>query len=304
MYSVYRLESGVAAVSTHKNTTTFTLSFIAVVTVGMLISTQLIGGLLLSKKTAYQTPVSKPKIAQVASIAPVTAPEPIEVPDNSADVAAAVKQALSANTASAWAVSVYDITDGRSLVRINDTTPMDSASLYKLYAALALSKKLDFSKWSSTRVGGHSVSECVDLMLRISDNPCGEAIAGYVGWNNIDSVAKTAGYSGTVTRKGVTTTAADTTAFMSDFYQGKLFDPETTTFIATSLAKQKFTAAIPAGCGCTVMNKTGNDGLVAHDSAIMTINGHTYATTIMSTGGSYGKIANIARSLAAALNQP
>ena len=242
---------------------------------------------------------------QVSQLPASTAPAP-QPADSGALAIAAAQTATTANTAKAWSVSVYDIDNNKWLVRLNDTQQMSSASLYKLYVAFALAQKVPFAQWSTKQVAGHSVKDCVDLMIRVSDNTCGEAVAGLVGYSMIDRVIHSYGFALTSLNSpgGQVTTANDTTRFMADLYQGQLFDPEAGNFILNSLARQLYRSAIPAGCpGCTVYNKTGLLSSVAHDTAIVKSDAGTYAVTIMSVGGSYQKIASVEQALQTALTQ-
>jgi beta-lactamase class A len=243
------------------------------------------------------SPTVSPVKTDVQKVEPAT----VVAPDLSAVI---TRTGLSQNRASTWSVAVYDITNKRWIAQVNPDQQIFSASLYKLYVVYGLSKSMPFNQWSTKQVGGHSVKDCVDLMLRISDNNCGIAVGGLVGWNKVDKEANKYGFTRTDMAKpgGSVTTATDTTNFMSDLYQGKLFDADTTTFILNSLKDQTYRSGVPAGCPtCTVYNKTGNENGVAHDSAIVQDGKYTYAVTVMSEGGSPSKIANIERSLETAL---
>ena len=265
-----------------------------------------------SENGANPVQVTARTVQTVAPVAATTLPAttpvpqaPVDrVPFETAKIGEAVQLVLSKPPAATWSIAVYDLGAHQWIYRTNANDQMSSASLYKLYAAYGLSKKLPFSKWSTTMVGGQDLQTCVDQMIRQSDNTCGEIIGAYVGWKKIDVAIRSAGFTGTALNQGTgpVTTAEDTTRFMSDLYDGKLFDAETTEFIKTSLQKQLYRSAIPAGCsGCTTYNKTGNEKGVAHDSAIVVDGSRTYAVTIMSEGGNYAKIASVERAIQAAM---
>lgn len=216
----------------------------------------------------------------------------------------AVNGALNANSAQKWGVAVFDLDSNQWLTQINADAQMDSASTYKLFMTYALAKTKPIDQWGSVTVEGHNLKECVDLMLRISDNPCGEAVGRYVGWSTGNKLLHSFGYPSTKLNAipSPLTTAIDTAQFMVDFYQDKLFDAATKSFVTSSLQNQKYRSGIPAGCsGCTVLNKTGNSSAVAHDVAIVKDGRHQYVVSIMSEGGSYQKIANIERAITAAM---
>lgn len=220
-------------------------------------------------------------------------------------VVEAIDKAVQTNTAQTWSVAVYDLDTNQWLAQFNADQQMESASTYKLFMAYALSKTKPFEQWGVINVEGHTVKDCVDLMLRVSDNPCGEAIGKYVGWGLGDRlIHANGGYAHTKLNAipGPLTTAADTAQFMVDLYQNKLFDAQTQEFIMAALKNQKYRSAIPAGCfGCSVHNKTGNSAAVAHDVAIVDDGKHHYVVSIMSETGTYQKIANIERAIEAAM---
>lgn len=224
-----------------------------------------------------------------------------------ARIGTAVQTVIAKPPAATWSIAVYDLQSHDWLYRNNSDDQMISASLYKLYVVYGLSKKLPFAQWASTPIAGKDMKTCVDLMIRVSDNTCGIAVGEYVGWQAIDTAVHAAGYNDTVLNlnTGPVTTASDTTHFMAELYQGKLFDAATTDFLKGSLLHQFYRSAIPAGCpGCTTYNKTGNEDGVAHDSAIVISGGRSYAVTIMSQGGNYSKIAAVERAIQSAMASP
>ena len=241
-----------------------------------------------------QAVVASPAAAQPAD------PAPVVPPNETAQLASAVSDAISQNPATSWSVAIYDIQSKSWLLRSNAEQQMTSASLYKLYAAYGLSKKVPFAQWGSIQLAGHSLQDCVDLMIRDSDNTCGSAIGDYVGWRTIDVAIHAAGFTGTSLnlKTGPITNADNTTRFMASLYQGKLFDQPTTDFLLSSLKAQVYRSAIPAGCvGCTTYNKTGDDDSVTHDSAVVISGDRSYAVTIMSQGGTNAQIASIERAI-------
>lgn len=214
----------------------------------------------------------------------------------------AIEEAMVVNGARDWGITVYDLGSDEWMADIGGDKQMTAASLYKLYVVYGLSKKLSFEEWSSKQVAGRSVKSCVDLMLRISHNPCGVALGTYVGWENIDRSVKEYGFKYTeLNRKNdenIVTSSKDTTKFMKDLYYGKLLEQPAKDFVLDSLSRQLYTAGIPAGCkSCKIWNKTGDTIGVMHDSAIVQSGQRTYVVTIMSRGGTMKQIANIQRAI-------
>lgn len=240
----------------------------------------------------------------------ITTVKPAAVSPQSAEMnslSAVVQVATAQNKASSWGVGVYDLQTKTWLLRNNVQQQMNSASLYKLFVAYGLSQKVPFADWATTQVGDQSLQTCVDLMLRVSDNVCGNAIGTFVGWRAIDSAAHAAGFVGTSLNRtsGPVTNVDDMTRFTAALYQGKLFDKPATDFILMSLHNQQYRSGIPAGCdGCTTYNKTGDDGNVAHDTAVVVSGSRNYVVTIMSEDGSYAKIASVERAIQTVINPP
>ncbi len=259
-----------------------------------------------AKPATVTTLVAKTDTATpIASYKPKTPVAQTETDRLNTAVAAAIAQ----NPAAAWSVAVYDMQAKTWLLRSNALQQIDSASLYKLYVTYGLAEKIPAAQWSGIQLPGQTAGQnlqtCVDRMLRVSDNSCGEAVGAYVGWSAVDKYVHAAGFTGTTLNQkaGPVTTADDTTRFMAALYQGKLFDATTTAFVLNSLHNQLYRSAIPAGCpSCTTYNKTGLENDVAHDSAVVVSGGRTYAVTIMSqTSGSYAKISNIEHAIQSVL---
>ncbi len=260
---------------------------------------QPISGLVVASATIPATPA--PTITTVKPVA--ASPQSAEMNSLSAVVQVATAQ----NKASSWGVGVYDLQTKTWLLRDNVQQQMNSASLYKLYVAYALSQKVPFAEWATTQMGGQSLQTCVDLMLRVSDNDCGNAVGAFVGWRAIDTTIHAAGFVGTTLNRtsGPVTNVDDTTRFTAALYQGKLFDKPATDFILASLHNQQYRSAIPAGCdGCKTYNKTGIEGGSAHDTAVVVSGNRSYVVTIMSEGGSYTKIASIERAIQTVISPP
>jgi len=250
-------------------------------------------------QTTTETPTPAASLAAptTTSISPATA-----LTDQ---IGIAVQGVISKPPAALWSVAMYDLNTHTWLYRNNSSQQMTSASLYKLYTAYGLSKKLAFDKWSSTQIAGKDMQTCVDLMIRLSDNSCGEAIGEYVGWANIDKMIHAAGFTDTYlnNKTGPVTDAEDTTRFMAALYEGKLFDVPATDFLKNSLNRQSYRSGIPAGCAsCTTYNKTGNEDGVTHDTAVVVNGSHSYVITVMSQGsGTYSKIAAVERAVEGAM---
>ncbi len=225
---------------------------------------------------------------------------------NNAEIEAKLTTYLDGVPIKRSSVAIYDLSSDQWIARINSEDQFVSASLYKLYVAYGLSKEVPYEKWDTKRTSGRTYKECVDLMLRVSNNPCGMALGATVGWADIDAAAEKAGFekSSLARPDKLTTTSDDTTRYMRDLYYGKLYDKQATEFIMSSLKRQSIRKSIPAGCkDCVTYNKTGEIAGYSHDSAIVESNGRTYAVTILTEGGNSVVVANIERTIEETLKQ-
>lgn len=80
-----------------------------------------------------------------------------------------------------WSVYVQDLESNRA-ANVNADRPYESASLYKLFLLAPLESKMSADKWSY-HIGNTNIKDCVNLMLRISDNDCAKSIAYIANWN-------------------------------------------------------------------------------------------------------------------------
>jgi beta-lactamase class A len=215
---------------------------------------------------------------------------------------------IAQNPKQKWGISVKSLSGAEFQAQVNADKRFRSASIYKLFLlqslfsrySLAQQQSISVSMGKSTR----SIAACVDLMLRVSDNPCGEAVGGKLGWTKVTRELKANGYANTDFSKGdAPVTSANDTAMFLERLNGSLLDEQSKATVMKSLLQQKWNKGIPAGCsGCTVANKTGNLGSINNDAAIIQYNGGSYVLVVMSEGGSSKQIAELTRQIQAAIN--
>jgi len=218
-----------------------------------------------------------------------------------------VAQFVNRHTDHKWSVQLQGLGSDERSVSYDSTDTFRSASMFKILLMYSLIQKLPMSEWSSVdlNVGGktQTVGDCVDKMLRASNNPCGKAVGDYIGWQFADDQLRTIGLEGTRLDddSGPKTTAKDVAYFLHGLYEGKWFDGETRSYIIKTLDQQIFRAGIPAGCGsgCAVADKTGDLGFVRHDAGVVRYAGGAYVLSIFTDGASYFQIAQLAGQLQA-----
>lgn len=201
-----------------------------------------------------------------------------------------------------WSVWVRDLNSER-MVSVNADDSMASASLYKLFLLPSLESKLPAKNWNS-RMSKQSINDCVIAMIKVSDNDCGVSIGSYIGWQYIDKFNQNLGF--TNTKIGITkqqTTAREVGDMMYRLQNSQILTDKARRTVFDALYAQKYRQGIPAGCGseCLVGNKTGEDGPVKHDVAVVTHNSAKYVVVIMSENAGWNDVATVAKTVDQAL---
>lgn len=198
-----------------------------------------------------------------------------------------------------WAVVARSITGPSIDARLNSEREFESASIYKLFLTLPLFTQIPAEQQSKINVsvngGQKSIATCVDLMLRLSNNECGESVGYYVNWKKADTLLKQNGFNHTLFNQSsaLKTSAGDTAAFLEGL-NGDMFTRPAKDAIMKSLYQQRYRDGIPAGCpGCVVANKTGQINDVVHDAAIVQYKGGSYVLVIFSENGNFKQIAQL-----------
>lgn len=199
-----------------------------------------------------------------------------------------------------WSVFAYDL-NTEKLVNINEDASHDAASLYKLFLLESLEANVPYKKWAKTYIGQKnkkSVERCVESMLQVVDDPCGEDLAQLLGWDNINEFNKKAGYGGTKldSTKGRKTTAKDTGELMLKLKRGHILSDSARRYIFDALYQQTYSKGIPVGCeACRAASKFGELSAASHNAAVVTHGPSSYVLVVMSEGGSSDQIAQLAK---------
>lgn len=197
-----------------------------------------------------------------------------------------------------WAVVAKSVSGPSFEAKVNADQQFESASIYKLFLTLPLFNQIPVEQQPKINVsvngGQKSIATCVDLMLRLSNNECGESIGYYVNWSKAGDMLKRKGFTHTsFTKSGIKTSAGDTASFLEQL-NGDMFTRTGKDTIMKSLYQQRYRDGIPAGCpGCVVANKTGQINDVVHDAALVQYKGGSYVLVIFSQNGSFKQIAQL-----------
>ncbi|HSX45138.1 MAG TPA: serine hydrolase [Candidatus Saccharimonadales bacterium] len=229
-----------------------------------------------------------PKVA-AAALAP---------PDHSkADNAALTKIITDyANShAGKYSVSLFNLKNPVNNVSYNANNQMLTASTYKLFAAYNALIKVEQGVWSmSTPTGFGTLDYCLRQAILYSDNDCGEAIGGMLGWHTMTLFVQASGYTQTALdspRGTLSSSSRDFGNLLINLYSGKLLNAEHTSYLLGLMKNQVYRSGIPAGSGGSVVaDKTGNLNTTNDDVAIVYSSKATYVLVIMTDGASIGDV--------------
>lgn len=212
-----------------------------------------------------------------------------------------VEEWVSARPDNEWSVVVRGLEGDSLTASVNSEKPYETASMYKLFMSYPLLQIVPLYELGSRSLElegkeKKTFSECLDLMLRVSHNPCGEAVSKFVTYKKADDALHQRKYLQTNLNRPeyMITTAGDTASFLADLYEGRLFRPAERERVLSILKQQQIDIGIPSGCSdCVVMNKTGDWNGVRHDAGIIQYDTGAYVISIFSGGGSYTQFADL-----------
>jgi beta-lactamase class A len=300
------------------------LAFTAVVFISIILSgtTQIIRTMA-SKQIVYQpakvastNSVNGPEASATAKVAappPQASPQPAVAPmsiNHSAAVQAVLDSWKATHSTQQWGVVAQGLGDDKTSASINPSASYNMASVYKLYMMYSLFKKYNLTTFANSSIvvvgrGPTNLKTCVELMIKNSDNPCGEAVGSLMGWSKTNNLLRQVGMQNTNLNnpKGITTTAADAALFLQKFNDGQLMDAGEQQYVTSLMQQQRFRSGIPAGCAdCLVADKTGDLGTVRHDVGLVDSAGKKYVLAIMTNGASYAQIAQLTSQIQAAMS--
>ena len=172
-------------------------------------------------------------------------------------------------------IVVTDVANGAT-ASSNADTVFVSASIYKLYVADAIYHGIDAGSVSLAQSAGDTglnVGQCLNYMITVSSNPCGEALAGIVGWNSQNPALHAAGFTHTVLSltSNEQTSASDVALLLQKLYRGQLVSASSTAAFIKLLKAQQINNRLPAGlpAGTVIAHKTGDLNGLVHDAGIV-----------------------------------
>ncbi len=149
---------------------------------------------------------------------------------------------------------------------------------------------------------GRSYSDCIEAMIRVSDNTCAEQIRSSLGVNTINGYVRNQGF-GSVNVGEYVASASDIGSFLERLNNGSLLDPAKSARIMNPMSNQIYRSGIPAGSfGSPVADKPGFYGDVWTDAGIVQSPSSTYVLVILTKGGGSGAVKTLAQRVHQTLN--
>jgi len=229
--------------------------------------------------------VSSPKGASEPAAAPVSPTSaPTTAPTTTVDrgtLAHRLQDAVDEFVASQpvpFGVVVIDESTGATATHLADRQVL-SASLYKLFVAAELLRRIDGGELARDAPAGDgrgsTVDGCIEAMIVVSDNPCGSAGLRLVGYGALDTALHRDGYVATSLASPQRTSAADVARFFERARLGTLLGPgheSVTAELYNLLRHQQVNDRLPRGLppGTPLAHKTGDRLEWAHDAGVMT----------------------------------
>jgi beta-lactamase class A len=195
-----------------------------------------------------------------------------------------ITAAMSGTYGSNVGVVVTDLSNDAS-ASTNADTQFVSASIYKLFVAYDIYKKIDAGTLSSTEKltaygTSRTVEQCLSDMITVSDNTCGKALGALDDWAALDAMLASEGYSHTMLNNynaaGVLTgdkqtSASDVALLLSRLYKGTLLSKTSSEHFIHLLKGDTINYMLPSGLpsGTVIAHKVGFLGQYQHDAGIV-----------------------------------
>ena len=209
----------------------------------------------------------------------------------------AIVNGFSAKYPNQFGIVVTDLANGATAT-VNDRQQMVAASLYKMFVGYGIYKKIDAGQLranSPTSGSPLTVSQCLYIMITISDNDCGFYLGNMVGWAELDADLARLGLTQTKVNNYVSrgsgvvnsdklTSAADVALFTEKLYKGQLLSESSTKAYIDVLKATKLNTWLPSGLpkGAVIGHKTGALYNLVHDAGIVYTSKGDYLLVVMS----------------------
>lgn len=184
--------------------------------------------------------------------------------------------------------------------KLNQDKTYESLSLHKLFLLVPLYAQVPHEQHKTINLavngGQKSMSVCVDVMIRLSNDICNGAVSSYIDWDKTSDLLKQHGLNKTSffdDNKNLKTTAQDTADLLQKI-NSDLFSTSAKSSVLSLLREQYYRQGVPASCpGCVVANKADGRDSLANDAAIVQYSGGRYVLVIIAKDSSLAEISEL-----------
>ncbi|GAA1984749.1 hypothetical protein GCM10009777_18370 [Microbacterium pumilum] len=218
------------------------------------------------------------------------------------DLLSAIR-ATAAQYAGTYQVTVRQLGGMNETVSLSGGLPHEPASMMKIFAAWAALKLVEQKRANLYGIlpSGVPLNVCIHTMIHVSDNYCHSDIVHWIGIANINSMIRSAGFTGTyygtvapgvsVLYAGNRTTTNDLAKMMSQLVGGSALSRSWSDYLLNEMRGQIWRSRIASGIPPRVdqASKPGalwlTSGLLQADTAVVWSNKGTYALSIIGDNG-------------------
>jgi beta-lactamase class A len=198
-----------------------------------------------------------------------------------------------------YGLSVIEIDGRKRVANADGNRSFTTASTYKIFVAYSVLKEIEAGhiKWGQEIRPGMDTEACWDEMLVYSLNPCSWSFADMVGgWARIEQQAHAQGMTSTfLNASDKRSTANDEALYFARLERGQLLQGASRQRLIDTLLHQHYKSGIPVGTSTSVANKIGFYEGYLHDIGIVYAPKGRYVLAVMTYGGTWGGIADVAR---------
>lgn len=205
-----------------------------------------------------------------------------------------------------YGITVTELGGMGRAASVNGNRSYVTASTFKLFVAYFVLKDLESGKlkWDDVITGGLNVRQCFEEMIVRSANRCAIAYISRYGGANIVGKMNELGFKSVKRDTTWWATPNDMALYLKKLERGELLQGESKDFLIGLLKRQVWRYGIPTGIrGVPIADKVGFLDDYIHDLAIIYTPRGTYILAIMTKGGSYGGMADVARRVESYLKQ-
>ncbi len=206
-----------------------------------------------------------------------------------------------------YGVVVKELGGAKRSASLHPHDQFQTASLYKVYLAQYLYNSVDLGQRSLSQTYGapYTLGKCLELMIIISSNACGQSLGYSVGWDILNDAVNVAGFKETTISSSLhVTTASDLAEYLVELQTGTLISKPFTKELLDNMRHQIYRSAIPAGVpGISVADKVGYLPGYWHDAAIVYHPKGTYVLVVLSLGSGSAAIKDLSRRISDFMNK-